>query len=87
MFEPFTKGWRPIEQDAIVSVRSVPIFGDEEIRRGKVCGWHIATGQNPDRRDPFKESKPIMEYQVKFLRSQTKYWVPADNIVGFLRVV
>lgn len=81
---PFIQGWQPIEQNAIVSVRSPSIFGDEEVRRGRVCGWHIATGHDPDRRDPFEEPKPMLEYQVKFFRTQTRHWVPAEDILGFL---
>lgn len=82
---PFVKGWQPIEQDTFVSVRSVSIFGDNQVRRGRICGWHISSGLDDDRRDPFEEPKPRLEYEIKFLKTQTTHWVPAENITGFMK--
>lgn len=87
VFDPFAKNWEPIEQNTIVSVRCTSIFNDDKVRRGRVYGWHIATGHDPERRDPFEEAKPILEYEIKFFRTQTRHWVPVKDITGFLKRV
>lgn len=86
-FDIYQKDWRPIDNGVIVSVRCPAVFGDDQIRRGRVVGWHISTGNNPDRKDPFEEPQPVLEYEVKFLKTQRRHFIPAENVLGFLRGV
>ena len=79
VFDPYDKGWQPIDNGVIVSVKV-----DKEARPtyGVVLGWHISNGlAEPEVRQP--ELK--LEYKVKMLKTQLCCWVSSTNILGFIQ--
>ena len=85
--DPLSKESLPLDNGIIVSVRDQIEFGDDQIRRGRILGWHISTGLSEAQEEMFEDVEPQLEYQIQLLNNQEIYWVPAENVLGFLKGV